>query len=109
MGGNFCPMLTFFRGFCFAVLIAVFFAPPPSFARGAVEEVVTGAGEILGGAVSLPVNVLAGTAKGPLVLGTLNGLLVGAARTIGMTTRGVLRMASGTVPLLLKALPFAWL
>ncbi len=85
--------------------VALLVTPSRVEAGSALGEVAGGVGDVVAGVVSLPFNILAGTVKGPPVIGTLGGVFMGAFQTIGLTARGVTRVARGSVPLAMKAIP----
>ena len=62
-------------------------------------SVLHGAGQVVGGVVfELPKTVLEATMNGPVVVGTMVGLLAGAARALQVTAAGLVEMASGFHP-----------
>ncbi len=87
--------------------LALCLAAPAAARANPLGDIIGGVGEIVSGAVSLPLNVIVGTFTGPPVVGTLQGALVGTLQTLTMTTRGALHITRGTVPILFKILPFA--
>ena len=74
--------------------------PPVAVAEGAREpSVVHGAGQVVKGlVVELPEGVLQGTVDGPVVVGTMVGLLGGAVRALQVTAAGLVEMAQGFHP-----------
>ena len=70
------------------------------------NDLLGGIGDVTSGVLALPVEVLSGTLKGPVVFGTLNGALHGTVRAIGLTARGIFRLASVVIPLAKAAAPF---
>lgn len=69
----------------------------------AQNDLMGGVGDIVGGALSLPYGLVAGTLGGPPILGTINGALRGALNTISLTTRGIFRLLGVALPLAGKA------
>ena len=63
-------------------------------ANGLVE----GVGDIVMGALSLPMGILGGTLNGPPILGTVQGVLSGSFNTLAYATRGTLRLAGVAIP-----------
>ena len=58
-----------------------------------------GAGQVVKGVVvELPKTVIEATLEGPVVVGTMVGLLAGTARALQVTTAGLVEMASGFHP-----------
>ena len=72
----------------------------------AENDLIGGIGDVVSGVLALPVDVLAGTLQGPPLFGTISGALHGTVRAIGLTTRGVFRLASLVVPLAKAAAPY---
>ena len=64
-----------------------------------------GIGDILAGVVSLPLGILDGTMRGPLILGTVGGALRGAVNTLGFATRGVFELVGVAIPVAAKLAP----
>lgn len=90
-------------------ILAVLVVSPSTQAVAAQEtdnEVLGGIGDILGGALSLPMGALAGTLSGPPIIGTVNGVLFGALNTLSQTTRGILRLTGVAIPIAAKLAPF---
>lgn len=85
-------------------LVLAFAANPPP-AHAALGDLVGGVGDVISGALAIPVETLAGTVRGPFLLGTIGGVLRGALRTVGYATRGALRIVGAAIPLAAKAAP----
>ena len=89
-------------GLC-AVLLVV--GPPIAPASAQANELIGGVGDIIGGALSIPIGVLAGTLNGPPILGTVGGALAGMLNTLSLTTRGVLRLLGVAIPIAGRLVP----
>ena len=93
-----------------AIAVALVAGPAARVARAAdnpISGAVGGVGDILQGALAIPIGALAGTFSGPPILGTLNGAFRGTFQTLGLTARGLMRIARGGIPLAMKVLPLA--
>ena len=69
---------------------------------------VQGLGKIVAGVFQLPVAVLAGTASGPPILGTLLGVVNGAIGAVTLLAGGTLEVAAAAIPLARAAAPFVF-
>ena len=80
--------------------MVLWMAPTVAAAEAAREpSVVHGAGQVVKGlVVELPKGVLQGTVDGPVVVGTMVGLLGGAVRALQVTAAGLVEMAQGFHP-----------
>ena len=78
-------------------------APRPAAAANGLGGAI---GDLLGGVFALPMGVLAGTASGPPVIGTIGGALAGAINTLGYTTRGALKLVGVAVPTAASLAPY---
>jgi hypothetical protein len=84
-----------------AIIIAWWFvAANVAYAEERREPTVThGAGQVMKGVVvELPKTVIEATMEGPVVVGTMVGLLAGTARALQVTTAGLVEMAAGFHP-----------
>ena len=91
--------------FAIAIGVALAMSLPHAPAQAALGDLVGGVGDIISGALAIPVETLAGTVQGPFILGTVGGILRGALRTVGYATRGALRVVGAAIPLAAKAAP----
>ena len=69
------------------------------------NELMGAVGDVVGGALAIPMGVLGGTLKGPFILGTLGGALRGTFNAIGLTTRGALRLTGVALPFAARLAP----
>ena len=76
-------------------------APQPARAN----ELVGAVGDVVGGALAIPMGILGGTLRGPFILGTVAGALRGTMGAIGLTTRGALRLVGVAIPLAARLAP----
>ena len=84
-----------------SLLVSVILAVAPTVAaeQRAEPSVVHGAGQVVKGlVVELPKGVLQGTVDGPVVVGTMVGLLGGAVRALQVTAAGLVEMVQGFHP-----------
>ncbi len=65
-----------------------------------------GVGDIVGGVMSIPMGILAGTMGGPPILGTVGGALAGSLNALSLTTRGVLKLVGVAIPMAATAAPY---
>ena len=86
-------------------MVAIVVLNPPFQPSCQANELVGGIGDILNGVLAIPVDMVAGTLSGPLLLGTVGGALHGTLRALGSTARGVLRLIGVAIPLAAKAAP----
>lgn len=84
------------------VFCLLFFAAP-QLVRA--NELAGAVGDVVGGALAIPMGVLGGTIRGPFILGTLGGALRGTFNAIGLTTRGALRLTGVAIPLVSRLAP----
>ena len=89
-----------------ALFVSLVVSGPARAHAGAGNDLIGGVGDIVAGAVSLPLNILTGTVSGPPIIGTLNGVLAGTFQTLGLTARGLMRITRGAIPIAMKLLPF---
>ena len=88
-----------------ALAIALSVALPAGTAR-AGNDLVGGIGDIIGGALAIPMSTLAGTFTGPPILGTIGGALSGVFGAISLTARGLLRLVGVSVPIATTVAPY---
>jgi hypothetical protein len=69
------------------------------------NELMGAVGDVVGGALAIPMGILGGTIRGPFILGTLGGALRGTFNAIGLTTRGALRLTGVAIPLVARLAP----
>lgn len=94
------------RGMVMVGLVAAFMMGPPMPRAHADYDLVGAVGDVVTGVVALPMDVISGTLNGPPIIGTVGGVLRGALRTVGFTTRGLLRLAGIAVPVATSLAPF---
>jgi len=94
------------RGLLVAGIAGLLAVGPAAPAAHADYDLVGAVGDVVVGALAIPVDTIAGTLTGPPILGTVGGLLHGVLRTIGMTSRGLLRIAGMAVPVATSLAPF---
>ncbi len=80
--------------------------PPARAEVDVVGGIVGGVGDILTGALSIPMSVISGTLTGPPIIGTIGGALRGILGTIGYTTRGAMRLVGVSLPVATSLAPF---
>jgi len=74
-------------------------APTVVAEQQAEPSVLHGAGQVVKGVVvELPKGILEGTVDGPVVVGTMVGLLGGTVRALQVTAAGLVEMAQGFHP-----------
>ena len=61
---------------------------------------------IMIGVLSLPLSILAGTVKGPPIIGTLAGALNGTVSGVGLVLSGAVDLLQAAVPLAKTVAPF---
>lgn len=69
------------------------------------NELMGAVGDVVGGALAIPMGILGGTIRGPFILGTLGGALRGTFNAIGLTTRGALRLTGVALPFAARLAP----
>jgi hypothetical protein len=74
-------------------------------AAHAENNLLGGIGDLINGALSIPVGVLAGTMSGPPVIGTVRGAVFGTLNAVSLTTRGALRLVGVVIPLAARLAP----
>ena len=89
------PSSTWFAGAMLACALALAISAQPARAE---NNLVGGISDIIGGALSIPLGAIAGTLSGPPIIGTVGGALAGAANTLSLTARGVLRLVGVAIP-----------
>lgn len=96
------------HGIVAGLFVLLLVAGPPMASVSADDEndLIGGIGDIVGGALSIPMGVLAGTISGPPILGTVSGALAGTLNTLTQTTRGVLRLLGVAIPIVERLAPF---
>lgn len=60
---------------------------------------------VVGGVLELPRSVVAGTLRGPFIIGTLGGVVGGTLRGIGLITAGTIETGLSTAGMALKYVP----
>ncbi len=85
------------------MVVALAANPPPT--QASIGDLVGGVGDVISGALAIPIETLSGTMQGPFLLGTIGGILRGALRTVGYATRGALRIVGAAIPLAAQAAP----
>jgi len=63
-------------------------------------------GNIIGGVLQLPIQILTGTFGGPPVIGTIGGALSGTVQGIGMVLGGTMELAGDGFELAKTAAPY---
>jgi hypothetical protein len=77
------------------------FVPANLFAQSLYRDTnrfSSGAQRLLLAPFQIPIQTFLGTARGPLVMGTLGGVLTGTFRTVGDLIGGVFDMGAAAVP-----------
>jgi hypothetical protein len=82
------------------LLLLIASAPP------AEAGLFRGAREVVSGVLQVPLSTLAGTFRGPPVVGTVFGAVNGLFGGLGLITSGALNLAAGTLGLAKSAAPF---
>ncbi len=72
-----------------------------------IGQLAQGVENLLFGAFEIPNGILQGTTQGPLLLGTLQGALVGTQRTLQRTVTGISQVLRGTVQAASSLAPWA--
>jgi hypothetical protein len=65
-----------------------------------------GIAKVITGVLSLPLSILAGTVKGPPIIGTLAGALNGTVSGVGLVLSGAVDLLQAAVPLAKTVAPF---
>ena len=100
------------RGVAISAIVVALVAGPAARVAHAADNAISGAvggvGDILQGALAIPMGALAGTFSGPPIIGTVGGLASGAVQAVGMTARGIFRLIGAAIPAAAAApyLPF---
>jgi len=84
-----------------ALVIGLGWMAPPAHAN-----ILHGLGNIIGGVLQIPIQILAGTFSGPPVIGTIGGALSGAVQGVGMVLGGTLELAGDGFELAKAAAPY---
>ena len=69
------------------------------------NELIGAVGDVIGGALSIPMGILGGTLRGPFILGTLGGAVLGTLNAVSLTTRGALRLTGVALPIAARLAP----
>jgi hypothetical protein len=85
-----------------ALALALMAAPAREAQAASIGAALT---DIMAGVVSLPLGILDGTLRGPLLLGTVGGALRGAFNTVGFGLRGAFGLVSAAIPLAARLVP----
>ena len=86
--------------------MALMLAAPARQAAAAGNGLIGGVGDLLGGVMSIPMGILAGTMSGPPILGTVGGALAGSLNALSLTTRGVLKLVGVAIPTAAAVAPY---
>ena len=93
------------RALVVVAAIVVAWAAPMRQAAAA-NGLMGGIGDILGGVLSIPMGILAGTMSGPPILGTVGGALAGSLNAVSLTTRGLLKLVGVAIPTAAAVAPY---
>lgn len=84
------------------ILVCLILLPPPTFALGVnaydTNRFAGGVQRLLMAPFQIPIQMLNGTVRGPLLFGTLGGVFTGLFRTVGDLAGGTFDMVAAAAP-----------
>ena len=88
-----------------AISAALILTVAPS-STASANELFGGLADLVGGVLSIPYGIVAGTASGPPILGTLSGAMLGTLNAVSLGLRGSFRLIGVAIPVATSVAPY---